>query len=131
MRAAGLPAGQTLETDFSIADGAAATRALLAQALPPTAIVFANDPMAIAGLGVAHELGIRVPDDLSITGFDDINFSRYVYPTLTTVSTTPAEWGSAAARTLLDLMANGTADDVELPAAKLTIRGSAARVRPE
>ena len=125
VRAAGLPDCQTIETDFSISAGAAATRRLLAQEYPPTAIVFANDPMAIAGLGVAHELGLRIPGDLSITGFDDINFARYVYPPLTTVSTTPAQWGRAAARTLLSLMEHGSADDVELPAARLTVRGSA------
>jgi DNA-binding LacI/PurR family transcriptional regulator len=124
-RAAGLSDCQTIETDFSIGAGAAATRRLLAQEYPPTAIVFANDPMAIAGLGVAHERGLHIPGDLSITGFDDINFARYVYPPLTTVSTTPSKWGRAAARTLLSLMENGSADDVDLPAARLTVRGSA------
>ncbi|TFC52084.1 LacI family transcriptional regulator [Cryobacterium sp. TmT2-59] len=126
LRDAGLPEGQTVETDFSMADGSDATRRLLTQDRPPTAIVFANDPMAIAGLGVAHELGIRVPEDLSITGYDDIDFSRYVYPPLTTVSAAPMVWGRAAATTLLALMENGTADDVDLPAARLVIRGSTA-----
>lgn len=126
LRAAGLPAGQTIETDFSTAAGSDATRRLLAQDERPTAIVYANDPMAIAGLGVAHELGIRVPDELSITGFDDIEFSRYVYPPLTTVSATPVVWGRAAATTLLTLIETGSAEDVDLPAARLIIRGSAA-----
>lgn len=126
LHAAGLPAVQSIETDFSVAAGSTATRALLGRERPPTAIVYANDPMAIAGLGVAHELGIRVPEELSITGFDDIEFSRYVYPPLTTVSTTPVEWGRAAARTLLHLVEHGRADDVDLPAATLTVRGSAA-----
>ncbi len=126
MAAAGLPEGQTVETDFSVAAGSDATRQLLGQAIRPTAIVYANDPMAIAGLGVAHELGIRVPQDLSITGFDDIDFCRYVFPPLTTVSAAPAVWGRAAATTLLHLMEHGRADDVDLPAARLIIRGSAA-----
>jgi DNA-binding LacI/PurR family transcriptional regulator len=126
MRAAGLGEGQIVDTDFSIAAGADATRRLLSQSEPPTAIVFANDPMAIAGIGVAQELGVRVPDDLSVTGFDDIEFARYVYPALTTVGATPMVWGRAAASTLLDLIRTGRADDVELPAARLIIRGSAA-----
>jgi len=126
MRAAGLPAGQTIETDFSVAAGSDATRQLLTQDRPPTAIVYGNDPMAVAGLGVAQELGVRVPDELSITGFDDIDFSRYVYPPLTTVSATPEVWGRAAAVTLLALIDDGAADDVDLPAARLIIRGSAA-----
>jgi len=125
MQAAGLGEGQIVETDFSIAAGADATRKLLRQPEPPTAIVFANDPMAIAGIGVAQELGVRVPDDLSITGFDDIEFARYVYPALTTVGATPMVWGRAAASTLLGLIRTGSAEDVELPAARLIVRGSA------
>ena len=126
MREAGLGDGQVVATDFSISAGADATRRLLGQAQPPTAIVFANDPMAIAGIGVAQELGVSVPDDLSITGFDDIEFARYVYPALTTVGATPMVWGRAAATTLLGLIRTGSADDVELPAARLIVRGSAA-----
>lgn len=126
MRAAGLPSGQTIETDFSVAAGSDATRRLLTQDRPPTAIVYGNDPMAVAGLGVAAELGVRVPDQLSITGFDDIDFSRYVYPPLTTVSATPVVWGRAAAVALLALIEDGAADDVDLPAARLIVRGSAA-----
>jgi DNA-binding LacI/PurR family transcriptional regulator len=130
MRAAGLGDGQVIETDFSISAGAAATRRLLAQPEAPTAIVFANDPMAIAGIGVAQELGVRVPADLSITGFDDIEFARYVYPALTTVGATPLVWGRAAATTLLGLIRTGSAEDVELPAARLIIRGSASAPAP-
>lgn len=124
--AAGLTPGESIETDFSMAAGALATRKLLSQEPRPTAIVYANDPMAIAGLGVAHELGIRVPEDLSMTGFDDIEYASYVYPPLTSVSTRPADWGRAAARALLALMENGSHDDVDLPPAQLVVRGSAA-----
>jgi len=130
MRDAGLGDGQVVDTDFSIAAGADATRRLLSQAVPPTAIVFANDPMAIAGIGVARELGVSVPEDLSITGFDDIEFARYVYPALTTVGATPLVWGRAAATTLLALIRTGRSDDVELPAARLIIRGSASAPAP-
>ncbi|PXA67411.1 LacI family DNA-binding transcriptional regulator [Cryobacterium arcticum] len=125
MSAAGLGNGQIVETDFSIAAGADATRVLLSQPERPTAIVFASDPMAIAGIGVAQELGVSVPDQLSITGFDDIEFARYVYPALTTVGATPMVWGRTAATTLLGLIRTGSAADVELPAARLIIRGSA------
>ncbi|PJJ65441.1 LacI family DNA-binding transcriptional regulator [Compostimonas suwonensis] len=126
MRDAGLEAGQSVDTDFSIAEGSAATRRLLAQAERPTAIIYANDPMAIAGLAVAQELGLRVPHDLSITGFDDTDISRYVFPALTTVGTDPAEWGRAAARSLLRLMEAGESDDVALPSAELVVRRSTA-----
>lgn len=130
MRRADIGNAQVIETDFSAAAGAAATRDLLSQPLPPTAILFANDPMAIAGLSVAHERGIRVPDELSIAGFDGSDMSRYVYPTLTTVSSDAVAWGSAAARTLLELIADGSAEDVELPPAEIVPRQSTSRLHP-
>ena len=116
--------GLVIETDFTAAQGAAATTTLLERADPPTAIVYSNDPMAIAGLGVAHERGLRVPHDLSITGFDDSELARYVYPSLTSVRTDPLRWGEAAARTLLTLVATGQADDVDLEPAHLVVRAS-------
>lgn len=125
MRAAGLGDGQVVETDFSIAAGSDATRHLLGQPVPPTAIVFANDPMAIAGIGVAQELGVRVPEDVSITGFDDIELARHIYPALTTVGATPLVWGRSAATLLLTLIRTGSAEDIDLPPACLIIRGSA------
>ena len=65
-----LPTDLLIETDFTVAAGADATRRLLALAEPPTAIVYANDVMAIAGMGVAQRAGLRIPHYLSITGFD-------------------------------------------------------------
>ncbi|QHC64439.1 substrate-binding domain-containing protein [Rathayibacter festucae] len=129
---AGLEPGPVVVTDFSAGQGASATETLLDSAVPPTAIVFANDPMAIAGLGVAHTRGLRLPDDLSITGFDDSEIAAHVYPSLTSARTRPARWGEAAARTLLDLIENGTAPDVDLEPAGLVVRHSTAppRSRP-
>lgn len=131
LRDAGLEPDPALviETDFTAAQGAAATTALLQRADPPTAIVFGNDPMAIAGLGVAHERGLSVPRDLSITGFDDSELARYVYPSLTSVRTDPLRWGEAAARTLLHLVADGHAADVDLDPAHLVVRTSTGPVR--
>lgn len=124
MREAGLDPSLVIETDFSASDGADATRRLLDEAIPPTGIVFANDPMAIAGLGVAQQRGLRVPDDLSITGFDGTDISGYVFPALTTITSDPVEWGRVAARTLLELIASGDAESVELPPAALLVRAS-------
>lgn len=120
MAEADLDGSGVLTTDFSAAGGAVATQLVLDGPTPPTAIVYANDPMAIAGLGVLHARGIRVPDDVSIVGFDGIDMGRYVFPALTTIQADPASWGAAAARTLLTLIAEGKADDVELPPAQLT-----------
>ncbi len=124
MRAAGLDPSLVIETDFSAFQGADATRQLLDADVRPTAIVFANDPMAIAGLGVAQQRGLRVPDDLSITGFDGTDISGYVFPALTTITSDPVEWGRVAACTLLELVASGTAESVTLPPAALLVRAS-------
>lgn len=124
VRELGLPDGIAVETDFSAADGARATGELLARTDRPTAIVYANDPMAIAGLGVAQRAGIRVPDDLSITGFDGSDVGQYLHPSLTTVTTTAFEWGRTAADALLRLIDGDEVDDVELEPARLLIRDS-------
>ncbi|MCS5714309.1 LacI family transcriptional regulator [Herbiconiux sp. CPCC 205716] len=121
---AGCPAPIVVETDFTAAEGAAATGRLLDLAEPPTAIVFGNDPMAIAGIGIAHERGLQVPRELSVAGFDDSELARYVFPSVTSVRSDPLVWGEQAARTLLQLIATGASDDVELPPARLVTRAS-------
>jgi DNA-binding LacI/PurR family transcriptional regulator len=126
VRAAGLSNGPVVETDFSAAEGAKATHELLALAERPTAIVYSNDPMAIAGLGVAQRAGLVVPDDLSITGFDNSEVGEYLHPSLTTVATSAREWGRQAADALLRLIAGETVDDLELEPARLVIRASTA-----
>ena len=94
----------------------------------PTAIVFANDLMAIAGLSAAVRLGRRVPDDLSIVGFDDIAVAAHMHPALTTVAQDALAWGRAATRAVFDLVELGVDDDRELPPARLVVRGSTAPV---
>jgi DNA-binding LacI/PurR family transcriptional regulator len=121
-----LPPGPCVVSDFSAVGGANATRTLLRRADPPTAIVYANDVMAIAGLTVARECGIDVPRELSITGFDDTELAAHVSPALTSVRTDPFGWGRAAARTLLDLIDGKPAADVEMPPARLVLRASTA-----
>lgn len=111
-------------SDFSRESGAKATRRLLDLTSPPTAVIYANDPMAIAGMAVAHERGISLPGELSIAGMDGADMGRYSYPTLTTLDNDPAGWGRAAADTLVTLIEDGAADDVTLPRAGLVARGS-------
>ena len=125
LAAAGLEpvAGET--GDFTAASGIEATRKLLALPKPPTAIVYANDRMAIAGLGAAQAAGLTVPDDLSIAGFDDSELAEYVHPGLTTVRADPFRFGEAAAHTLNQLVDGAYAvPDVELPPAQLVVRRS-------
>jgi DNA-binding LacI/PurR family transcriptional regulator len=129
LKAAGRRRGRLVEADFTAAGGARATARLLDLADPPTAIVYANDAMAIAGLSVAHNRGLRVPEDLSVTGFDGTELASHVHPALTTVTTNPLGWGQAAARTLLAVIERGTPrgiDDVVLDPPRLEIRQSTA-----
>ena len=130
MRELGLADDIVVETDFSAAAGAAATLELIERDRPPTAIVYSNDPMAIAGLGVAQRAGLDVPGDLSITGFDGSDVGRYLHPALTTVSTTARQWGVAAASALLQLIDGDEVGDTDLEPAQLVVRDSTAPPRP-
>lgn len=132
LKEAGLPRGRHVASDFTAAGGARATARLLDLAEPPTAIVYANDSMAIAGLSVAQNRGLRVPDDLSVTGFDGTELASHVHPALTTVITNPFGWGRAAAELLLTVIERGSPQgvaDVDFPAARLEVRGSTAAPR--
>lgn len=126
--------GRVVETDFSARQGGEATRELLADgARRPTAITYSNDLMALAGIAVAQRIGLSVPRDLSVSGFDDSDIARYVYPSLTSVATDAVEWGAVAARSLLASIAGVTSDDTELAPARLVVRestGPAAQAPP-
>lgn len=123
--AAGVDA-RVVETDFSAADGARATGVLLDAAAPPTALIYSNDSMAVAGMGIAHQRGLRVPDDLSITGFDDTEIGRWVHPALTSVATDARGWGVIAARTLLGAIGGDAPAHIDLADPTLAVRGSTA-----
>ncbi|MFB7997323.1 LacI family DNA-binding transcriptional regulator [Streptomyces sp. NPDC056002] len=124
LRTLGLPEGPVLPGGFSPEGGARATRELLTLPEPPTAIVYGNDLAAMAGLSVAQELGVRVPDQLSVVGYDDAPLTRYSYPPLASARADARGWGEAAARALDDVIALGTAAHVELPPAQFVPRAS-------
>jgi LacI family repressor for deo operon, udp, cdd, tsx, nupC, and nupG len=124
LQQAGLPDGPCIEADFSAESGAAATRQLLDLDEPPTAIVYANDLMAMAGLSLAVARGIRIPTDLSITGYDDTEIAAHLQPPLTTVTNDAIGWGRAAATRLLELINQEPPTTVALPPVRLVVRGS-------
>jgi DNA-binding LacI/PurR family transcriptional regulator len=82
--------------------GGAALAAMLELPEPPTAVLASTDVLAIGVLHEAHERGIRVPDDLSVTGFDDIPLAAFTVPALTTVRMPVREMVAAAVRLLID-----------------------------
>jgi DNA-binding LacI/PurR family transcriptional regulator len=126
----GLPRGPYVEADFSADAGASATRQLLDLDPRPTAIVFANDLMAMAGLSVAMQRGIDVPGDLSITGFDDTELAQHVVPALTTVHVDVTRWGAAAARRLLALIDGRPSATPDLDPPWLVVRASTGPAPP-
>ncbi|MBA3779640.1 MAG: LacI family DNA-binding transcriptional regulator [Chloroflexi bacterium] len=71
----------------------------------PTALFCANDEIALGAYGACAELGLRIPDDIAITGWDDIPIARYLTPPLTTVRQPLRELGARAARALLEITA--------------------------
>lgn len=117
----------TVPSDYSGEEGGRATRRLLSSADRPTAIIYDNDIMAVAGLGAAHEMGISVPQDLSIVAWGDSLLCSVVHPPLTALSRDVAAYGNAAALQLLTVIADGTAPDVQHATAFLVTRGSTAR----
>ncbi len=104
LRAAGLPRGPVASGEFTAAGGARATRELLAAPARPTAIFYANDLMALAGLSTAAELGVAVPQQLSVVGFDDVELAAHAAPPLTTIGRDTQEWGRQCATALLALI---------------------------
>src|SRR5690606_41730669 len=107
-----------------------AVRELLTQPEPPTAVFAANDRSALVTLEVAHEVGLRVPDDLSIIGFDDIPESTRVAVPLTTVRQHIQRMGAVATEMLRTLLDGGTLETshVQLPT-ELVVRASTAPPR--
>ena len=104
LAAAGLPyrAALVRQGFFSFRSGVEAAEALLSGPNRPTAIFASNDDMALGVMSVANRLGLSVPKDLSIAGFDDTPSARVVWPQLTTVRQPIAEMGAAAAELLIE-----------------------------
>jgi LacI family transcriptional regulator len=116
-------------TQFEIETGRAAARRLLDLHEPPTAIFAFNDNIAIGALQAARERGVRVPDDLSVVGFDDVEAAEIVTPMLTTIRQPLAEMGRMAV-SLLERLIEGQRIEVlhvELRT-QLIVRGTTAPV---
>ena len=119
----------TVEADYSGESGARATRDLLNQPAPPTAILYDNDVMAVAGLGEAQRQGVRVPAELSLLAWDDSTLCELVHPALTALRHDVAGVGAQAARCLTQLTCGGPAEGFTEPAPTLMARASTAPVR--
>lgn len=114
-----------VDGDWSYASGERALRALHASGDLPDALLGGNDRMATGALSAAHSLGLSVPGDLAISGFDDFDFVQYLHPRLTTVRVPHAEMAREAARHLIALT-SGEAPETPAPyPVSLIVRDSA------
>jgi LacI family transcriptional regulator len=116
--------------NFTSESGYAAAATLLDLAQTPTAIFAFNDEMALGALQLARERGLRVPRDLSLIGFDDLEKAAIVEPALTTVRQPLAEMGRVAVSLLIRLLDNQRVEGLNLElATRLVVRESTARPR--
>ena len=99
-----------IEAPYTFEGGASAFEMLAKRSPRPTAIICGNDVLAVGAISRAKSLGLDVPDDISITGFDDIDIAKFVEPPLTTVHVPHRRMGAAAAQMLLRLIAGETAE---------------------
>ncbi len=105
-----------VEIPYGIENGGIAMRQALADAPNTTAVLCGNDVLAIGALRAAHELGLSVPGDISVTGFDDIEIASLAQPALTTVHLPHREMGRRAATILMQMLSGTDAvSSIELP----------------
>jgi len=120
---------EVVETDFAPESGARATRRLLSQPEPPTSVVYDSDLLAVTGLGVAHQMGFSVPDDVSIVAWDDSLMCGVVHPPLTALTRDIPAYGTAATKLLLAAIEGLSPGDIMTPRGELTPRGSTGPAR--
>jgi DNA-binding LacI/PurR family transcriptional regulator len=107
-----------VHSDYTGEQGAQITRRLLSSANRPTAIVYDNDVMAVAGLGVAHELGLEIPEQLSLVAWDDSPLCRLTHPALTSLTRDIPAYGAKCAEVLLTLIGAAEASASSEPEAR-------------
>jgi len=120
-----------IEANHRIDGGEDAMRRILASAHPPTAILASNDLSAIGALRAMHQAGVRVPQDMSLVGFDDIQFAQFTQPALTTVRMSSEEIGRKAFDALYaSTEGNSTSGQEIRISTSLVVRESTDRAKP-
>lgn len=116
--------------DFSLQSGQEAARRILAMQHRPTAVFCASDMVAIGLISTLSQGGLRVPEDISVVGFDDIEMAEHTLPPLTTIRQDRQALGTRAARRLLHQIeeeGDAPADSIEVIGVELVVRASTAR----
>lgn len=128
LKDSGIPFDPALvvQGDFTEPSGLLGVMRLLDDGAPFTALFASNDQMAFGALLALHRRGLRVPDDISLVGFDDVSVAKYALPPLTTVRQSVYELGTGAARAMLALLRAET-PSANLPPPELVVRESTRR----
>lgn len=101
-----------IDVNYSIRNGADAFKTIMENDHRPTAVLCGNDVLAVGALNMARQMGLKVPDDVSITGFDDIELAQVSTPALTTVHVPHREMGRKAATLLVDQLDGRTGHEL-------------------
>jgi LacI family transcriptional regulator len=121
-------APQVYEADFKLEGGRRAARQMLAQKDVPTAVVVANDMMALGVMRECYAAGLRIPHDISVVGFDNIAFAALAHPPLTTVCLPREELGRKAVEALMKTIEKPGTTGVEMSiTTHLVVRDSTAK----
>ncbi len=100
----------TIEKEPTLVDGREAMTRLMSMPERPTAVLAASDTLAVGAMAAARDLGLSIPQDVSIAGFDDIDIAAYCNPPLTTVRVPAYEIGRLAIKVVLDMARTGNLD---------------------
>ena len=123
-------AATIVQTPYGIETGGAAMVALMQGPKRPTAVICGNDLLAVGALQRAQEIGLRVPEDVSITGFDDMDLARIVTPQLTTMEVPHRQMGTQAAEALVRMVEKRDSGGSQKLDCTLKLRGSLRRAMP-
>lgn len=118
--------GLSVEGDYSAQSGDLRTREILSVPTPPTAVIYDNSMMAVAGLGAARNLGIKVPHDVSLLAWDDGPACRLASPALSVLSLDVHELGRTVADVLMETYSGAVQTVVHVPTGRIVQRSSTA-----
>lgn len=124
-----LAPARVVEQPYSVAAGREGMRMLASRGALPSAVICGSDVLAFGAVAECTAMGLRVPDDISIVGFDDLEFAAHLNPPLTTMQVPAAEMGQRAANYLLARLHGETPADCAEVEARLIVRGTTAALK--
>ncbi|HZT97101.1 MAG TPA: LacI family DNA-binding transcriptional regulator [Chloroflexota bacterium] len=123
--------GRCVESSWTVGDGYEAANALFDRGTDVDALVCASDELALGTMRAAREAGRSLPDDLAVTGFDDVPFAASLHPALTTIRLSREAVGTVAARRVIERITDpGCPRTIQIVPTKLIVRASCAEPQP-